>query len=139
MAQKSAKILLRKKFIRLLRISHLTRLAAHRMSGLWKQKSKYVSNTVLFHVYKITDNKILKQKLLTELGQYLRIISLMAMSLWWSLGPVWYHPTTFSLAVALQKNLLSQKGAAFLRFIKINSTNANISKIVLIFLINTCT
>lgn len=35
---------------------------------------------------------------LTELGQYLFISSLMAMSFLCSLGPVWYQPTILSLA-----------------------------------------
>lgn len=35
---------------------------------------------------------------LTELGQYLFMSSLMAISFLCSLGPVWYHPTIRSLA-----------------------------------------
>lgn len=37
--------------------------------------------------------------LLTEFGQYCLMNSSMAMSLRWSLGPVWYHPTIRSRAV----------------------------------------
>lgn len=40
---------------------------------------------------------------LTELGQYLFISSLMAMSFLCSLGPVWYQPTILSLAEQRQK------------------------------------
>lgn len=40
---------------------------------------------------------------LTELGQYLFISSLMAMSFLCSFGPVWYHPTILSLAEQKQK------------------------------------
>lgn len=40
---------------------------------------------------------------LTELGQYLFINSLMAMSFLCSFGPVWYHPTILSLAKQKQK------------------------------------
>ena len=34
----------------------------------------------------------------TLLGQYFLIRSLIRMSFWWSLGPVWYQPTTRSFA-----------------------------------------
>ena len=34
----------------------------------------------------------------TLLGQYFLIRSLIRISFWWSFGPVWYHPTTLSLA-----------------------------------------
>lgn len=40
---------------------------------------------------------------LTELGQYLFISSLMAMSFLCSFGPVWYQPTILSLAEQKQK------------------------------------
>lgn len=53
----------------------------------------------------------------TEFGQYRLISSLIATSFWWSLGPVWYQPTIFSLArnriytqVALQNYWQTQVG-----------------------------
>lgn len=49
---------------------------------------------------------------LTELGQYLFISSLMAMSFLCSFGPVWYHPTILSLAEQKQKDLESELGEA---------------------------